>query len=237
MVLLARWLTPESFGQFQLVLSMVWIFPILVDWGISHSLPRYLAEFRSQDAAMVRPALLAGLRLKLVAMITGTLVLIMLGKPLSTWFNLDPVSHVLPLGLLLLLGFSLNDFFLKLSEGFQRFEAVPVEKMIILTVFFPARTMGLAPYNRLVQAPPSESESLVAALGEAFQVEALGPLPAFQPVKTHEIGLYTAGAWYRLTPRPSAYDTADAVQVIDANIVQRKLFAAVFGIPDYSRQA
>jgi len=33
MVFLARWLTPEAFGQYQLVMSLVFIFPVFVDWG------------------------------------------------------------------------------------------------------------------------------------------------------------------------------------------------------------
>ncbi|RMH17715.1 MAG: DUF1015 family protein, partial [Gemmatimonadetes bacterium] len=49
---------------------------------------------------------------------------------------------------------------------------------------------------------------------------------------THEIGLYDGTAWWRLRPREGTYDPANAVEAIDADIVQRHLFAAVFGIED-----
>jgi len=126
MVILARWLSPEAFGQYQLIMSLVFTFPIVLDWGVSQSLPRYLAECRGQDPKSVRAAFLVGLRLKLLALITGGLILVTIREPLQALFNLDSVEHLLPFGLLILVTISLNEFFLKLSEGFQIFKAIPV---------------------------------------------------------------------------------------------------------------
>ncbi|NIP95689.1 MAG: DUF1015 domain-containing protein, partial [Akkermansiaceae bacterium] len=75
-----------------------------------------------------------------------------------------------------------------------------------LTVFFPARTMGLAPYNRLVDAPGVTRAQLEEALAASFSVEDLGELPAYQPEVTHEIGLYLDGSWLKLVPREGAFD-------------------------------
>lgn len=100
-------------------------------------------------------------------------------------------------------------------------------------VFFPARNMGLAPYNRLVDTDVLPEDDLERALARAFTVEALEGATAYQPRQTHHIGLYVAGAgWRRLVPRPESYDPDDAVQDIDAEIVQRHLFAPIFGITD-----
>lgn len=99
-----------------------------------------------------------------------------------------------------------------------------------LTVFFPARTMTIAPYNRLLN-PAAAPPALQEALRAWFEVDEHGS-EAFQPAATHDIGFYDGERWWRLRPRPGAYDPADAAQEIDADIVQRKLFAQVFGITD-----
>lgn len=101
-----------------------------------------------------------------------------------------------------------------------------------LTVFFPAHTMGLAPYNRLVDAPGISRAQLQESLAAQFESEDLGSVATFQPSAIHEIGLYVEGAWMKLVPRASAYDPANAVESIDSDIVQRHLFAAVLGIDD-----
>lgn len=101
-----------------------------------------------------------------------------------------------------------------------------------LGVFFCAGTMGLAPYNRLVRSPHISLEELVPMLEEHFEVQPLPGVEAFQPSTVHEIGLYAEGLWHRLTPRPGAYDPDDAVQTVDADIVQRLFFDDVLGITD-----
>jgi uncharacterized protein (DUF1015 family) len=101
-----------------------------------------------------------------------------------------------------------------------------------LAVVFPAKTMTIAPYNRLVEEPASPIAALPTALDASFEIEPYGGADAFQPAHTHEIGLYDGEVWWRLTPRAGTYDPADAARNIDADIVQRLLFADVFGISD-----
>ena len=101
-----------------------------------------------------------------------------------------------------------------------------------LAVVFPAATMTIAPYNRLIEDAEVSHERLLPELEGAFEVETYTENGALQPERTHEIGFYDGRAWRRLRPRPGTFDPADAAQAIDANIVQRHLFAGVFGIPD-----
>jgi uncharacterized protein (DUF1015 family) len=101
-----------------------------------------------------------------------------------------------------------------------------------LSVFFPARTMTIAPYNRLVDDVGVASGDLNEALLPSFDVEPCGGGDAFQPTETHEIGLYDGEVWWRLRPRTGTFDPNDAAQDIDAEIVQRKLFAEILGILD-----
>ena len=91
--------------------------------------------------------------------------------------------------------------------------------------------MGLAPYNRLVNAPGTTRAQLEEALAEQFEIESL-EVSEFQPTEIHEIGIYLEGGWLKLVPREAAFDADNAAESIDADIVQRHLFAAVLGIED-----
>ena len=101
-----------------------------------------------------------------------------------------------------------------------------------VSVFFTTERMGLASYNRLVRRTDVTLSQLVELLGEYFEVQRLGDLPEFVPCKPGDIGLYGDHSWYRLGPKPSAFDPDNAVQSIDADIVQRLIFDAILSIPD-----
>lgn len=100
-----------------------------------------------------------------------------------------------------------------------------------LTVVFPAASMTIAPYNRLMDNEVTALGDVVGQLGKSFDVQRLGHDP-YQPERTHDIGFYDGATWWRLRPRAGTFDMADAAQDIDADIVQRRLFADVFGIHD-----
>jgi uncharacterized protein (DUF1015 family) len=100
-----------------------------------------------------------------------------------------------------------------------------------LSVFFPAATMGIRPYNRLLHVPAVPAERLRAALGERFTLDAPPQSGPYEPARTHEIGFYEAKTgWIRLRPIPGTFDPGDAAEAIDSGIVQKNLFSHVFGI-------
>ena len=101
-----------------------------------------------------------------------------------------------------------------------------------LAVFFPASTMGISPYNRLVQ-DVTPLKDLSAALAPSFEVAAYDGESAFQPTRTHEIAVYgVTEGWLRLRPKAGTFDPADAGESIDHDIVQRRIFRDVLGITD-----
>ncbi len=102
-----------------------------------------------------------------------------------------------------------------------------------LAIVFPASTMDLAPYNRLVACGVQRSlDEWRAALEPLFHVE-LAPAGAdYQPEETHSLGFYAPGGWLRLVPRDDTFDPANAAEAIDAAIVQSSLFDQLLGIPD-----
>lgn len=100
-----------------------------------------------------------------------------------------------------------------------------------MTVFFPAKCMNIAPYNRLVDTGDRDRKEVLDQLAKDFEVEAPPAVP-FQPTSTHELGLYDGKTWWKLTPREGSFDPTDAAQDIDADLVQRLIFNSVLGIPD-----
>ena len=100
-----------------------------------------------------------------------------------------------------------------------------------LSVFFPARTMGIRPYNRLVRVPALPTKQLTAAIGEKFALDTPAQAGPYQPTEIHDIGLYTSDCgWLRLRPIPGTFDPDDAAEASDSGIVQKNLFSHVFGI-------
>ena len=101
-----------------------------------------------------------------------------------------------------------------------------------LAVVFPASTMTIAPYNRLVDVARDQRAALVASVQKSFNAERHpGPGP-LQPMKTHDIGLYDGSWWWHLKPKPGTFDPDDAAQDIDADIVQRRIMEQVLGVSD-----
>jgi uncharacterized protein (DUF1015 family) len=101
-----------------------------------------------------------------------------------------------------------------------------------LGVFFPAGTLGLAPYNRLVEGPRIALDELLARAQRFFEIEVLEGTEGYQPGAIHDVGLYAGGRWHRLRVREGTFDPGNAVGTIDADIVQRTLFEQCLGITD-----
>lgn len=101
-----------------------------------------------------------------------------------------------------------------------------------LAVVFPAGTMTIAPYNRLVDVARDQRATLVTGVQRSFQVERHPGPGAFQPRATHEIGLYDGSSWWALHPKPGTFDPTDAAQDIDADIAQRRIIEPVLGVSD-----
>lgn len=98
-----------------------------------------------------------------------------------------------------------------------------------LNVLFPSDRMGLASYNRLVRELPIEEDELLRRLIGDFEITRSDEAPE---LSHHRIGLYVGGHWYVLEAMAHTYDPDNAVENIDADIVQRCLFQRILGIKD-----
>jgi uncharacterized protein (DUF1015 family) len=102
-----------------------------------------------------------------------------------------------------------------------------------LSVFFPASTMGIRPYNRLLAVPALPAERLKAKIGERFTIDAPPQKGPYEPSETHDIRFYAPDTgWTRLRPIRGTFDPSDAAEAIDSGIVQKNLISHVFGIED-----
>jgi len=109
--------------------------------------------------------------------------------------------------------------------------AAALGKDNFLTVFFPTGRLGLEPYNRLLPLNGVDASEFVSRLNESFELETL-ETAAYRPSGIHDIGLYVAKQWYRLTPKAGSYDPSNAAESIDSDIVQRHIIDAILGMSD-----
>jgi uncharacterized protein (DUF1015 family) len=100
-----------------------------------------------------------------------------------------------------------------------------------LAVFFPAKTMTIAPYNRLIHDSAVPRGDLITLLRTNFDVDSWTG-GAYQPEQTHDVGLYDGTRWWHLRPKRGTFDPRDAAEDIDADIVQRRFFADVLHVAD-----
>lgn len=104
-----------------------------------------------------------------------------------------------------------------------------------LSVLFPASELTILPYNRVVSDRAGLSaDELIARIREAgFTVE-----PSSEPIESTEVGvmgLFTAGAWYRLSFTPelaSAVAQAGPVESLDVSVLQDHVLGPILGIGD-----
>lgn len=117
--------------------------------------------------------------------------------------------------------------------GLKRREAFPKAPAdssfnYFLSVIFPKEELAIWDYNRVLNVPlPSD---LLDRLAEYFVVTPLTD-SAYRPKENHHFGMYLAKTWYDLTIKPDLIPT-DAVGKLDAALLQRYVFEAIFGITD-----
>ena len=57
-------------------------------------------------------------------------------------------------------------------------------------------------------------------------------LEKYRPAKKHDVSMYIAGRWYRLTAKAGTFDESDPVSRLDVSILQKNLLTPVLSIGD-----
>jgi uncharacterized protein (DUF1015 family) len=98
-----------------------------------------------------------------------------------------------------------------------------------LTVIFPHNQMQILPYNRVLKDLNGNSpEQLLEKISARYRLSENGKA---KPAKKHEIGFYFQRQWRTFSLQPKTLPP-DAVENLDVTLLQKNLFAPVFGIDD-----
>jgi O-antigen/teichoic acid export membrane protein len=112
---LVRYLGPDDYGVYALAISVGGLFLLPMDFGVSRSAARFMAE-RRKDAAGVRAVLLSSVRLKAIGSGLGAIALAALAGPISSAYGVDDLEW--PLRIVALAAFA-QSFFLLFTTTFE----------------------------------------------------------------------------------------------------------------------
>ncbi len=105
-----------------------------------------------------------------------------------------------------------------------------------MAVIFPDNQLKIFDYNRVVKDLHGHSkDEFLALVSEKFEAVPQPGIEIYHPSKTHEVGMYLDGLWYRLTPLPGSWDAANVVDSLDVSILQKNLLHPILGIGDPRR--
>ena len=100
-----------------------------------------------------------------------------------------------------------------------------------LSVIFPHNQMYIMDYNRVVKDLNGNSkEVFLTKVKEMFDIEK--KQKQYKPQKTHTIGMYLDGDWYKLTAKANTFDENDPVKKLDVSILTENLLTPILNIGD-----
>ena len=104
------------------------------------------------------------------------------------------------------------------------------ESASFLAVIFPHNQMQILPYNRVIKDLNGRTaEALLKQLDAVFIIQESGKAT---PARKHELGFYFQGKWRTLNFRPQFAATTDPIEKLDVTLLQKYVFAPIFGIDD-----
>lgn len=87
-------------------------------------------------------------------------------------------------------------------------------------------------FNRLViDDSGKDLNTILSELNRCFHIEPKGQ-EHYRPTRLHEMGMYTQGHWYKLSPKLGSFDPGDPVAHLDAEILSRNILGPIFNIGD-----
>ncbi len=102
-----------------------------------------------------------------------------------------------------------------------------------LAVLFPAETLRIMDYNRVVEDLNGNSqEEFLDKISEKFTVENAPDEGAYHPEEKHNFGMYLGGKWYKLTAKEGTFAPENPVDQLDVSILQKNLLTPILNIGD-----
>ena len=103
-----------------------------------------------------------------------------------------------------------------------------------LSVIFPAKTLKILDYNRLLKDLNGHRvDDFLKIVDEKIgKVTLCNGNEPYRPTKKHEIGLYVGERWYKVEFYPALCNESKAVDRLDCAILQKNLLSAILDIDD-----
>ena len=102
-----------------------------------------------------------------------------------------------------------------------------------LAVLFPANSLEIMDYNRVVKDLNGNSEEeFIDKISQNFDVELASCDGAYHPEEKHTFGMYLGNKWYKLTAKSNTFDENDPVDRLDVTILQKNLLTPILAIGD-----
>lgn len=99
-----------------------------------------------------------------------------------------------------------------------------------MSVIFPDEDLYVMDYNRVIKDLNGLSKAeFLDKVKEKFEVEELSN-ECYKPIEKYVFGMYLEEKWYKLTAKPQIYENEDAVNSLDAAVLQNNLLNPILGI-------
>ena len=102
-----------------------------------------------------------------------------------------------------------------------------------LAVLFPAKTLAIMDYNRVVKdLNGNTKDEFINKIEDKFQVAKTDSKEPFSPKAKHTFGMYLDSEWYVLKAKSGTFNENDPVERLDVSILQSNLLSPILSIGD-----
>ena len=102
-----------------------------------------------------------------------------------------------------------------------------------LAVLFPAKTLAIMDYNRVVKdLNGNTKDEFINKIKDKFQVAKTDSKEPFSPKEKHTFGMYLDSEWYVLKAKSGTFNENDPVERLDVSILQSNILSPILSIGD-----
>ena len=102
-----------------------------------------------------------------------------------------------------------------------------------LAVLFPAKTLAIMDYNRVVKdLNGNTKDEFINKIEDKFQVAKTDSKEPFSPQEKHTFGMYLDSEWYVLKAKSGTFNENDPVERLDVSILQSNILSPILSIGD-----
>ena len=102
-----------------------------------------------------------------------------------------------------------------------------------LAVLFPAKTLAIMDYNRVVKdLNGNTKDEFINKIEDKFQVAKTDSKEHFSPKAKHTFGMYLDSEWYVLKAKSGTFNENDPVERLDVSILQSNILSPILSIGD-----